>query len=166
MSTRINNTHRYPVTPDRIMNMMKSREYFEEKYRAFGASDVVWIKFGDEGGHWVVGSSRKIPANLPDVAKKFVGDKTIVTQTEKWFPDGSGGFKCEFGFNLKGAPGGVTGWMKVVPVGAAESDWILEFDIVVPIPLLGKKLEGIVAEEMKGNISKEYKFNTDWLHSN
>lgn len=163
MATKITNTDRYPATPDRMMKMMKSKEYFETKYKALGTLDCVWNKFGEEGGQLIISSTRTVPANLPGFVKKIIGENSIITQSEKWTSDGSGGYKCDFDLIVKGAPGGTTGTMRIVPVGATESDWSIDFDIKCPIPLLGKKLEAVIFQETKNSLVKECEFTTNWL---
>jgi hypothetical protein len=165
MAIKFTNSDRYQGTPDQLMNMMKSKEYFDGKYRALGALAVTWNVFEQQGGQWVVGSTRTVPANIPAMVKKIIGENSIVTQTEKWSPDGNGGYKCDFNLTVKGAPGGTTGWMKLLPVGKSECDWVLEFDIKVPIPLLGKKLEELVESETRTNLAKENAFSVEWLKS-
>ncbi|MFA6033548.1 MAG: DUF2505 domain-containing protein [Myxococcota bacterium] len=165
MAIKLNNCDRYPITADQMMNLMKSREYFESKYRALGALNVTWNTFGEEGGRWVVSSTRTVPANLPAIVRKLIGENSIITQTERWTSDGKGGHVCDFNVTVKGAPGGTTGHMKFVPAGEGHCDWIVDFDIAAPIPFIGKKLESFVAEETKSTIAKECKFTLDWIKS-
>ena len=64
----------------------------------------------------------------------------------------------------KGAPGGTDGTMSVKADGSG-STWSADFDIKVSIPLLGKKLEGIMLDETGENFVKEKAFNDEWLAS-
>ena len=105
---------------------------------------------------------RLMPADLPGVAKKVIGDTNTVTQSEEWRPDGDG-YTCDFAVEIANVPGGMTGWMKIVPVGKAQSDWILEYSIKVSIPLIGGKLEGVMKDETRANLEKEFAFNSAWV---
>lgn len=164
MATTISNTDRYPATPGQLLEMMRSEDYWPAKYRALGAQEFTLKEFTEDGDDLSVTSRRVSPADLPNFAKKIVGDKTIVVQSERWRTDGEG-YACDFTVTLEKVPGGMTGWMKIVPVGAKESDWILEFTIKVAIPLLGGKLEGTMKRETEANLKKEFVFNSSWLAS-
>ena len=52
--------------------------------------------------------------------------------------------------------------MTVTPA-AGGCTWTSDFDIKVSIPLLGKKLEGIMFDETGENFVKEKAFNDEWL---
>lgn len=164
MATTISNTDRYAGTPEHLLEMMRSEDYWPAKYRALGALEFTLQEFTKDGDDLAVTSRRVTPADLPNFAKKVVGDKTIVVQSERWREDGAG-YTCDFTVTLEKVPGGMTGWMRIVPVGASESDWILEFTIKVGIPLIGGKLEGTLKRETEASLKKEFAFNSSWLAS-
>jgi hypothetical protein len=163
MATKISNLDPYPVPPDKIMECMKDKAYWDAKYPAIGAKDVTWHTFEEQGGEWVVSTTREVPANLPAFAKKVVGEQNIITQTDKWKSDGAGGYVVDVLVKIKGVPGEMKGWMKITPARDNEADWELEFTVNAGVPMIGKKLEGVMAGETKDNLVKEYEFNKQWM---
>lgn len=162
MATKISNTDRYAGTPEHLLDMMRSEDYWPAKYRALGGQDFTLEEFTKDGDRLSVTSRRVVPADLPNFAKKIVGDKTIVVQTERWRKDGTG-YLCDFDVTLEKVPAGMTGWMKIVAIGESESDWILEYTIKVGIPLIGGKLEGVMKGETEASLKTEFAFNSSWL---
>ena len=164
MATKLSNTDRYAATPERLLDMMRDQEYWPAKYEALGELEFTLQEFARDGDALSVTSRRVVPADLPGFAKKIVGDKTVVVQSERWRKDGTG-YTCDFDVTLDKVPGGMTGWMKIVAVGESESDWILEYRIKVGIPLVGGKFEGVMKGETEASLKKEFAFNSRWLSS-
>lgn len=162
MATKISNTDRYDATPGQLLDMMRDEAYWSAKYEDLGASEFTLEEFADDGDTLRVKGRRVVPADLPSVAKKVIGDTNTVTQSEDWRPDGDG-YVCDFAVEIANVPGGMKGWMKIVPVGEAQSDWILEYSIKVSIPLIGGKLEGVMKDETRANLEKEFAFNSAWV---
>lgn len=163
MATKIDNHDPYPVPPDKIFEAQKTKEYWDAKYPAIGAQDVTWHTFEQQGDTFVISTTREVPANLPGFAKKVVGEKNIVTQTEKWSSDGAGGYDVDVLVKIKGVPGQMSGSMKITPARDNEADWDIDFTVDAGIPMVGKKLEGVMATETKDQFVKEFEFNTQWM---
>lgn len=161
MSKKFSNVDSYDTTTDGLWAMLSDKGYWEQKYASMGASDFEWKTFNAADDELTVSSVRKVAANLPGAAKKIVGDKAEVTQTEKWRRSDDG-LSCDIAIATKGAPGGTTGTMSVVSEGSGVT-WSADFDISINIPLLGKKLEGIMLDETGENFVAEKAFNDEWL---
>lgn len=161
MTKKFTNTDQYAVPPAAIWGALTTQHYWDEKYAALGADNLEWIAFEAEPDALTVSSRRQVAANIPGFAKKIIGETAEVTQTEKWRREGDR-LDCDIEIATKGAPGGTTGTMTVTP-NAGGSAWSADFDIHVPIPLLGKKLEGMIQEETAGNFKAEKLFNDDWF---
>lgn len=162
MAAKVTNTDRYPATPSQLMEMMRTRAYWSEKYEEFGARDLDFEEFDTRGDGVTIRTTRIVPNDVPGFAKKIVGDTTVVHQTEIWTADGDG-YACDFEVNIDKVPGGMSGWMKLTPVGDGETDWSLRYDVKVNIPLVGGKLEGVMKGETEHDLEREFTFNSAWL---
>lgn len=163
MSKKFENIDTYNASVDALWAMLSDKQYWEDKYAAMGATDFEWKTFNAADDTLTVSSSRKVDANLPSAAKKIVGDKAEVTQTENWRREGDS-LVCDISILTKGAPGGTTGQMRIEPSGT-ESRWSADFTISINIPLLGKKLEGVMYDETSVNFATEKEFNDRWLRA-
>lgn len=161
MGKKFNNVDSYAGSPDQIWAMLSDQAYWEGKYEALGASNLQWKTFNADDTTLTVSSVREVAANLPAAAKKVIGETAEITQTEEWSKSGDA-LSCKITITTKGAPGGTEGSMAVKADGAG-STWSADFDIKVSIPLLGKKLEGIMQEETAQNFKAEKAFNDAWL---
>lgn len=161
MSKKFNNVDSYAGTPDQMWDMMSDQSYWASKYEALGATKLEWTTFNTGSEALTLSSVREVAANLPSAAKKIIGEKAVVTQVESWTRTGDE-LSCNIHIATKGAPGGTEGSMSITPA-AGGCSWSADFDIKVSIPLLGKKLEGIMYDETVENFAKEKIFNEEWL---
>lgn len=164
MSKSFHNDDQYSATPGQLWNMLSTQGYWEEKYSTLGSSNLEWKEFSPGDTTLTVSSTREVDANLPAVAKKVIGETAVVTQTENWSRAGDK-LTCAIEITTKGAPGGTTGTMDIEP-HSDGARWKAAFEIKVPIPLVGKKLEGIMHDETEANFVKEKEFNDNWLSKN
>lgn len=162
MGTTVQNTDRYPATPAKLQAMLRDPQYLAAKYEALGdlKHEVTKLTPTDTGLELVV--DREVPSNMPDLAKKVLGETNRLVQRESWRADGDS-YVCDFQIDSPGKPLNISGTMRQQPVGAAESDWIVKFDIKASVPLVGGKIEKMVAAETRDNLTKEYAFNKQWL---
>ncbi len=162
MSKKISRIDKYAASPAAILAMLQDPDYVAAKYPALGdvANEVLTHDLTDGG--LVLKVDREVPSDLPDFAKKILGETNHLVQNESWTPDGDG-YKCDLHIDAPGKPLGITGTLKIKPTGADTSDWHVDMEVKASIPLVGGKLEGSVVKETLASLDKEYAFNQDWL---
>lgn len=164
MSKKFTRAYSYDVPLDAVWGMITRQDYWDEKYSALGATQVVWETFVASEDSFTYTSVRNVPAELPSVAKKIVGDTNTVTTTEKWSRAGDSA-SATIEIHVKNVPGGTTGTMEM-----SESDgrttWSFDFDTKVSIPMVGGKLEGIMNDQTGDQLAQEKAFNDQWLANN
>ena len=161
MSKKISCVDKYNASADDIWAMLNSRDYVDAKYQALGDISTDVVQF-DTGDAIALSVERVVPADLPDFAKKIMGDTNKIVQNENWTASG-GGYVCDLLIEFPGKPMKVTGKLEVKPTGDATSDWVVNMDIKASVPLVGGKLEGVVEKETLASLDKEYAFNEEWL---
>lgn len=147
MATKINLEHKFGKSVDKVWAMYCDRAFFEKKYAATGCTNVEVLdyKTSDKGFSITVRYDSKSDAPLPDFAKKFMAERINVTQTDSWDAASKAG---KITTELKGVPMKLSADMKLEAVGkgaATRMVWTLSCGI----PLVGGKLESIIAEDVK-----------------
>ena len=132
---------------DKVLRMFTDRAYFERKYALSGGWDIQVLQHQLKGRHFQIKCRyhRKPDAPVPAFAQKFIGASVEVTQEDRWdLEAGTGRFTIE----LKNVPMRIGVDMRMVdePPGCAN---LLQWSLVCPIPLIGGKLEQILAEQMQ-----------------
>jgi uncharacterized protein YndB with AHSA1/START domain len=97
-------------------------------------------------------------AGLPSIAKKVVGDTTEITLTERW-PDASGG---SLEIVAPGKPTSASGTIALAEQGAGTVETV-ELEIKVKVPLIGGKLERLMADSIKSGMDVEQTVAAAWL---
>lgn len=100
-------------------------------------------------------------AGLPSIAKKIVGDTTRAVLKETW-KDGSGG---TVEITAPGKPTNAAGTVRLLEAGAGTTE-LVELEVKVKVPLIGGKLEALMAETIKDGYDVEYVVGRDWLAGN
>jgi hypothetical protein len=103
--------------------------------------------------------------DLPEVAKKVVGDTIEMVQTEEWGERQSDGSRtATFRVEIPGKPGSITGTVSLSPSGGGSRE-VVSGQVKVSIPFVGKKLETEVVKGLKGALQVEGAIGATWLAS-
>lgn len=162
MSKKISRVDAYDASADAVWEMLCSRDYVDAKYQALGDQSTEVQTFDVADSSIVLRVERIVPADLPDFAKKVLGDTNKLIQNENWSASGDG-YLCDLKIEFPGKPLHVTGRLEVKPTGDATSDWHVDMEIKAGVPLIGGKLEGVVQKETLASLDHEYAFNQEWL---
>ncbi|MPZ62412.1 MAG: DUF2505 family protein [Propionibacteriales bacterium] len=106
---------------------------------------------------------RVMPANVPDMARRFVGDTLEIVQTEEWGAASADGTRtARLRMEMPGKPGNVTGTITLGPHGQGSRE-VIDAVVKVSVPLVGGKLEEQVVRGIKAGIREEGKVGQAWL---
>jgi hypothetical protein len=95
---------------------------------------------------------------IPSFATKFVGSETTITSVDAWASPTAGTLNV----SLPGPLGALTGTLAKQQRGNDVVQTVT-LDIKVGIPLVGGKLEGVVADLMGKAMAKENQVGREWL---
>jgi hypothetical protein len=95
---------------------------------------------------------------IPGFAKKFVGDEINIVQSEDWTAPEKGNIHVA----IPGKPGEIAGTALLTedPDGATET---VNLTVKVNIPLVGGKIEGLIADLLSKALRTEHKVGVEWL---
>ena len=95
---------------------------------------------------------------IPGFAKKFVGDEINIVQSEDWTAPEKGNIHV----SIPGKPGEMAGTALLTedPDGTTET---VNLTVKVNIPLVGGKIEGLIADLLLKALRTEEKVGQEWL---
>ena len=96
--------------------------------------------------------------DLPSFARTFAGESTRAIQHEEW-PDTTG---ATMRIETPGKPSSAHGTITLRPEGSGTRE-IWELEIKVRVPLIGGKLEKLMAEKVAAGIDAEHGVGVEWL---
>ncbi len=124
-----------------VAAMLADPEFREEVCQQQGVLRAMVTVDPDEDGMEVTIDQVQAAEGIPSFAKKFVGDEINIVQTETWSSATEGRIRV----TIPGKPGEMKGSTRL-----SESDGVtthtVDLDIKVGIPLVGGKIEGLIAD--------------------
>ena len=95
---------------------------------------------------------------IPGFAKKFVGDEINIVQTEDWTSPEKGNIHVA----IPGKPGEMSGTALLTedPDGTTET---VNLTVKVNIPLVGGKIESLIADLLSKALRAEHRVGVKWL---
>lgn len=114
----------------------------------------------EESGHamTVVVDQVQAAQGIPSFAKKFVGEEINIVQSEEWTAPEKGNIHV----SIPGKPGEMSGTALLTqdPDGTTET---VNLSVRVNIPLVGGKIEGLIADLLTKALRAEHRTGVEWL---
>lgn len=109
-------------------------------------------------GFTLVNDQIQPTAGLPSFAKKFAGDTTKAIQREEWSSHSSGTLRIE----TPGKPTSMQGTITLVGSDAGTVERV-DLEIKAKVPLIGGKLESLMADQVRDGMDIEHQVGQAWL---
>ncbi|WP_203336091.1 DUF2505 domain-containing protein [Nocardioides limicola] len=141
-----------------VADMLANRDFREQVAQAAGAS--TWeISVVDEGGQTVATVDTKQPSTgMPAVVRKVIGDEFEISQVERWTSRDSGTLEV----SIPGKPGSITGTVRLTEAGGVTTQTV-DAQITVKMPLVGGKVEQMIARVLGGILKLQAREGNQWL---
>jgi hypothetical protein len=153
MPTRYEERQSFDQPPEKVLRMFSDRAYFERKYAASGGWDIQVQEYerSDQRFRIKCGYSRKPDAEVPAFARKVIGDAVHVTQEDIWDLESASG---RLSIQIRNTPIQMRAQMRLEaePGGCVN---VLQWTLSCPVPLVGSKLEQILAAEMRNKAAAD-----------
>jgi hypothetical protein len=156
----------------RVFETLADREYLEARQAELGGRGAALLKF-DAGGSPVDHAEYTVRQgvgreHLPSVIQKVLPGDLVIERTETWRRTGEGTYEGTVTANVASAPGRITGTHRLVDLddigdGRPGSEFAVDGEAHVKIPLVGGKVEAVIAEQVEKIIDRETRFLLDWL---
>lgn len=158
---RIRHVSSYPASADEVHAMLLDPAYRE---RVCAALDAVSAEVHVEavaGGHHLRIDQVQPTAGVPAFARKFAGETTRAVQVEEWGGDGPER-RATLSIETPGTPTRTRGTLVLSPDDGGATV-VLDAELSVTVPLIGKKLEGLMAELFTHGRDIEHQVGLAWL---
>jgi hypothetical protein len=158
MAKRLTHTLTYDAPLAQVSAMLDDTR-FREEVCAFQRVLRATVEVDDSPeGMRVVVDQVQPAKGIPSFAKKFVGDEIRVVQTEIWTSETF----AELHVTIPGKPGEMTGTIVLSASGETTTETV-DVQIKVNIPLVGGKIEGLIADLLEKALVVEESVGRDYL---
>jgi hypothetical protein len=150
MATRLTHDLTYEASLTEVGEMLMEAAFREQVCDAQGAIRRTVTIGPDGGGMKVVIDAVQLAQGIPGFARKFVGDEIQLVQTERWTDIENGRVEVV----IPGKPGQMTGTMTLRESGGTTTETV-DMEIRVSIPLVGGKIESLIADLLRKALKAE-----------
>ena len=151
----------YGRPPSDVFAMLADEDYVRARAESTGGADVE-VSVREIGDTVEITNARSVPADVPAYAQGMVGDTIRITERHIWGPDAGGRREGTFEATFGGVPVAVRGRLHLAPDGAG-SVATLEGQILASVPLVGRKVEQLVHDQIAAALVIEQELGTSWL---
>lgn len=163
---RITETVNHAADPQRTYEMLTDHGYQVTRCERTGATDQTVTIDREPDGTTTVTTQRHIPSDgVPDMAKVFVGPTLLLVETVRWgAPDADGEREAAMSLELPGIPVSFTGGVHLRRgEGPGRTEHTVDGDLEARIPLLGRRIESMVSEQIATMVQVERQVAEQWL---
>lgn len=161
MARRIEHRSDFGHPADRVHAAMTDESCLRERLAAIGGRHSELVSYASNGSTTKVVMRQGIdPEYLPSVVRRVAPDGVTIERTETWDDGRSGAIHAA----VHGMPGSFNGRTTLADT-AGGSELVLQGDIRVSVPLIGGKIESVIAEQLGRLLRTEAKFTNRWLES-
>ena len=155
MAKKITETFTYAADVETVYGLITDQAFRTESAENQQATD---IDVSVSGGTVTVVRTQE--SDLPDFVKKLTGPTVKVKQTEAWGDAAADGSRtADVKVSIIGQPAEMTGTATLKPAGDG-TEFVLDGEVKVSIPLLGKKIEPEVAKAIVASLREEVAYGT------
>ena len=155
--------NQYATPADTVLKAFTDPAFFQRKYIAQGAEDIRQLHHEQDNNRFSITFSRTVAVgvNLPSFASKHVPERITLIQTDSWDLNARRG---TLDIRFEGMPASVKCQMQLSDSDTG-TEHALDFDIAVKVPLIGKKLEKLLAEGLQKTFQRDSRIAAELLAS-
>ena len=160
----------YPTSVAQVYRALGDERYWQARLKGSGADEATLERLDvTDDGIDVVTVQVLATHRLPGVVTQFHRGDLVITREETWTPVSGTHATAEVGGSITGAPVSLTGVAELAPAAEdADAQARLEFRgaVEVRVPLVGRKLENFIGNQLINLLIAEQRFTTEWIAEN
>lgn len=152
------------VPPSTTYRTLTDEEYLRARLARLGGKDAALLELeADEDSATVVARQGIDAKHLPSLARSLLPGDVVIRRTETWHRQAGDRYHGTIHAAIKGTPAVVelTTWIAPTSDGACELGG--RGEVTVPVPIVGDRVEKVVAEQVTKLLELEGDFMLRWV---
>ena len=143
---------------ERVFTTMVDPEYLQERLEKIGGKDAALLEHtADANGARFRVRQGLDSRDLPGIVRNLLSGDIVIERTETWTRSGPGSYRGSADVLIKGTPASAAGTMNLQNTGSG-SELVVRTDVTVQVPIIGGKIESVVADKVKELLALETEF--------
>ncbi len=162
MATSLEHRSTFAEAADTVFNTLVDEAFLTERLRAVGGKNAALLDHSRDGERVTFRMRQGVDAaNLPGAVRSVLNGDLVVEREERWRPE-AGAYAGASRVTIAGVPGEIQGRSRIAGAGSG-AELVIGAQVKVSIPLIGSKLEKVVAEQVGTLLAAEAEFAEKWL---
>jgi hypothetical protein len=158
MAKRLRHELTYDAPMAEVAEMLADTSFREDVCEYQGVKRAMVSIDSDDNGMEVTIDQVQAAQGIPSFARKFVGDEINIVQQESWSSPTEG----DITVTIPGKPGEMKGTARLAESGGVTIETV-DLTVKVNIPLVGGKIEGLIADLLLKALKAENTVGRDYL---
>lgn len=143
---KLNYTLNFNKNREAVLERFCDPDFYQQHQARMGTSGFELLEHDDDGQRCRIRFSYQVASDVPAFAKKVLGDSSQVVQEEIW--DRSTG-EGQVSVDVATLPGSLRCVARLEARGEEACAKVYDWEIKVKIPLIGGKIEKVVADDIQ-----------------
>jgi uncharacterized protein DUF2505 len=162
MPTRFEHRATFTSPVATVYATLVDRAFLEERLRSLGGKGATIVEYSGTGDDVGFRLRQGLDAEkLPGAVRAILKGDLVVERAERWRLDG-GTHVATGSANISGVPGEINSQTRLES-SETGSALVVTAEVRVGIPLVGGKLEGVIAQQVGKLLAAESEFTGKWL---
>lgn len=163
MPRQIDHRSRSPYPADQVFAVMVDADYLRARLAKLGGPGAELLEHSANAtsGRYRLrhGVDKQ---DLPPLVGGLVSGNLVIERTESLRREADGRYGGTVDVAIPGTPASAKGSIRITDTPGG-SELVVQADVTVAIPLLGGRIEAVIADQVKGLLVAETAFTLDWL---
>lgn len=162
MATSLEHRSTFAAPADEVYRTLVDKAFLTERLNDIGGKNAALLDHAGSGDRVSFRMRQGVDAaKLPGAVRSILNGDLVVEREERWQPDG-GAYAGASRVTITGVPGEIQGRSRIAAAGAGTA-LVITAQVKVSIPLIGGKLEKVVAEQVGKLLAAEAEYAEKWL---
>ncbi len=164
MPRPIEHRAQFDAPAEDVYRVLVDAEHLAARLKEMGGVDAALVEHAVDGPRARIALRQGVGVEfLPSVVRRFTGEDLVLDRVEQWHPRDAGGWSVAVEVTVRGLPGSISGSQELTDTGPGRSALVLRGTTRVPVPMVGSRIESVVAEQVDVLLGSETQFTRRWL---
>ncbi|GAY12846.1 DUF2505 domain-containing protein [Pseudonocardia sp. N23] len=148
---------------EKVYAAMVDPDYLKARLERLGGPGAALLSHHVDGNGARYELRHGVDANVvPPMVRSLVSGDLVIERTETLAPAGPGRYTGTVDVRIPGTPASAEGAIRLADIEGG-SELVVDAAVTVRVPLIGGKIESMVAEQIEGLLASETAFTLEWL---